>query len=166
MYVCLFVCWFVLYAFINHRSDCNETLQSCCEHPHRKVYHQVTKWPVKKMMEITVEATILYGKFKGENVLLPRIQIIPTDMPFGLRTQTFAISCTTRFCNYHQQSTKTSLQVYGLNLENPCFSHWQLYVACSRVGKPSVLFVYTPEGKTKNIVYSKALNSINTIKTQ
>jgi hypothetical protein len=26
-------------------------------------------------------------------------------------------------------------------------------VACSPVGKPSDLFVYTPEGKTKNIVY-------------
>jgi hypothetical protein len=37
------------------------------------------------------------------------------------------------------------------------FSHGQLYVACSRVGKPSNLFVYIPEGKTKNIVYSKAL---------
>jgi hypothetical protein len=33
----------------------------------------------------------------------------------------------------------------------------QLYVACLRIGKPSDLFVYTPEEKTKNIVYSKAL---------
>ena len=40
----------------------------------------------------------------------------------------------------------------GLDLENLCFSHGQLYVACSRVGKPSNLFVYTPEGLPKNIV--------------
>jgi hypothetical protein len=75
-----------------------------------------------------------------------------------VRVQTFAISCATRFCNDDQQSTKTSLQVCRLNLENPCCSHGQLYMACSRVGKPSDLFVYTPEGNTKNIVYiSKAL---------
>jgi ATP-dependent DNA helicase PIF1 len=50
-----------------------------------------------------------------------------------------------------------SLQVCGLHLENPCFSHGLLYVACSRVGKPSHLFVYAPGGKTKTIVYPKAL---------
>jgi hypothetical protein len=74
-----------------------------------------------------------------------------------VRVQTFTISCVTCFCKDHQESTKTSLQVCGLNLENPCFSHGQLYVACSRVGKPTDLFVYTPDEKTKNIVYSKVL---------
>jgi hypothetical protein len=92
-----------------------------------------------------IEATISNGNIKGE------------DVRYVVRVQTFAISCATRFCNDHQQSTRTSLQVCGLNLENPCFSHGQLYVACSHVGKPSDLFVYTPEGKTKNIAYSKAL---------
>jgi hypothetical protein len=37
---------------------------------------------VKKMMNHIIEATILIGKFKGEDVLLPRIPMIPTDMPF------------------------------------------------------------------------------------
>jgi ATP-dependent DNA helicase PIF1 len=45
----------------------------------------------------------------------------------------------------------------GLNFENTCFLHGQLYMACSRVGKASDLFVCTPEEKTKNIVFSKAL---------
>ncbi|XP_064117892.1 uncharacterized protein LOC135223357 [Macrobrachium nipponense] len=50
-----------------------------------------------------------------------------------------------------------SLRVAGINLEQPCFSQGQLYVACSRVGSPERLFISSPEGKTKNIVYQKAL---------
>ncbi|XP_064085389.1 uncharacterized protein LOC135200711 [Macrobrachium nipponense] len=34
-----------------------------------------------------------------------------------------------------------SLRVAGINLEQPCFSHRQLYVACSRVGSPERLFI-------------------------
>ncbi|XP_064109609.1 uncharacterized protein LOC135217572 [Macrobrachium nipponense] len=49
------------------------------------------------------------------------------------------------------------LRVAGINLEQPCFSHGQLYVACSRVGSQERLFILSPEGKTKNIVYQKAL---------
>jgi PIF1 helicase. len=47
------------------------------------------------------------------------------------------------------------LEVCGINLELPCFLHGLLYVACLRVGKPSTLFVFSPYGKTKNIVHHK-----------
>ncbi|KAF7262793.1 hypothetical protein GWI33_004117 [Rhynchophorus ferrugineus] len=40
----------------------------------------------------------------------------------------------------------------GVSLFRAC----ELYVACSRVGNPSSLFIYAP--KNKNIVYQKALN--------
>lgn len=39
-----------------------------------------------------------------------------------------------------------------LNLENPA-----LHMACSRVEKPSDLFVYAPEERTKDIVHLNAL---------
>jgi ATP-dependent DNA helicase PIF1 len=47
--------------------------------------------------------------------------------------------------------------VAGINLETPCFSHGQLYVACSRVGTGKTLYVFAPDAKTKNVVYRTAL---------
>jgi hypothetical protein len=45
-----------------------------------------------------------------------------------------------------------SLQVCGQNLENPSFSHGHAH----GVRKSSDLFVYAPEGRTKNVVYPNA----------
>jgi hypothetical protein len=63
-----------------------------CLH-HFQEEEEGTRFSVKKMMNNIVEATILNGNFKGEDVLLPRIPTIPTDMYFDFRAQTFAISC-------------------------------------------------------------------------
>jgi len=114
-----------------------------------------TRLSVKKMMNNVIEATILTGKFKGEDVLLPRIPMIPTDMPFKFKRLQFPVRLA--FAMTINKAQGKLLQVCGLNLENPCFSHGELYVACSRVGKPSDLFVYAPDGKTRNIVYPTAL---------
>jgi len=43
------------------------------------------------------------------------------------------------------------------NVLLPCFSHWQLYVAWSRVGKLSILFIYVPDRLTIDIVHDLAL---------
>jgi len=115
-----------------------------------------TRLAVKRIMKNVIEATILNGKFEGEEVLLPRIPMIPTDVPFEFKRLQFPVRLA--FSMTINKSQGQSLQVCGLDLGNPCFSHGQLYVACSRVGKPSDLFVYAPEGKTQNIVYAKALD--------
>ncbi|XP_008178848.1 uncharacterized protein LOC103308021 [Acyrthosiphon pisum] len=114
-----------------------------------------TRLSVKKLMNNIIEATILNGKFKSENVMLPRIPMVPTDLPFTFKRLQYPVRIA--FAMTINIAQGQSLQVCGLNLENPCFSHGQLYVACSRVGRPADLFVYAPDGKTKNIVYPKAL---------
>ncbi|CAH1987619.1 unnamed protein product [Acanthoscelides obtectus] len=114
-----------------------------------------TRLSVQKMMNNVIEATILFGKFKGKDVLLPRIPIIPTDMPFEFNCLQFPLRLA--FAITINKAQGQSLQVCGLHLENPCFSYGQLYVAFSCVGNPSDLFIYAPDGKTRNIVYPIAL---------
>lgn len=114
-----------------------------------------TRLAVKRMMNNVIEATIFNGSFRGEDVLIPRIPMIPTDMPFEFKRLQFPIRLA--FAMTINKAQGQTLQVCGINLENPCFSHGQLYVACSRVGKPSNLFIYAPDGRTKNVVYTNAL---------
>jgi ATP-dependent DNA helicase PIF1 len=91
-----------------------------------------TKLPVKKIMNYIIEATIFNGKFKEEDELLARITLIPTDMPFEFKRLQFSVRLA--FEMIINKAQGQSLQVCGQNLENPCFSHGQLYVACSHVG--------------------------------
>ncbi|KAK9883689.1 hypothetical protein WA026_004631 [Henosepilachna vigintioctopunctata] len=99
-----------------------------------------------------IEATIINGKYASENVCIPRIPMIPTDLPFDFKRLQFPGRLA--FAMTMNKSQGQSLSVCGINLENHCFSHGQLYVACSRVGKPSALFVLTSDQKTKNVVTS------------
>ena len=50
-----------------------------------------TRLAAKKLMSNIVEATILTGPFKGEDVLIPRIPMIPTDMPLQCKRYQFPI---------------------------------------------------------------------------
>ncbi|KAJ8889746.1 hypothetical protein PR048_009247, partial [Dryococelus australis] len=87
---------------------------------------------VKKLLNNVIEATILKGNYREEDVLIPRIPMIRTDIPFVFKRLQFPVRLA--FAMTINKSQGQSLSVCGINLENPCFSHDQLYVACSRVG--------------------------------
>ncbi|GFT16470.1 uncharacterized protein TNCV_281111 [Trichonephila clavipes] len=46
------------------------------------------------------------------------------------------------------KSHAQAMTICVLDLETPCFSRGQLYVACPKFDKPSHLFIYTPQGLT------------------
>jgi ATP-dependent DNA helicase PIF1 len=48
----------------------------------------------EKVMNNIIEDTILNGKLKGEDVLLPRISMIPTDMSFEFKRLQFSVRLT------------------------------------------------------------------------
>ena len=110
-----------------------------------------TRLSVKELMTNIIEASILTGPFKGEDILIPRIPMIPTDMSFQFKRLQFPIRLA--FAIMINKAQGQSLELYGLYLHPDCFSHGQLYLACSRVGNPDNLFIYTETGTTKNIVY-------------
>jgi len=83
-------------------------------------------------MPYVIEATILTGCAKDEDVFISRIHMVPTDMPFEFKRLQFPVHLA--FAMSINKAQGQSLQVAGINLKTPCFSHGQLYVACSRVG--------------------------------
>ena len=50
-----------------------------------------TRLIIKKIMKNVIEAIILIGKFQGENLLLPWISIVSTDVPIQLKHLQFPI---------------------------------------------------------------------------
>ena len=114
-----------------------------------------TRLSVKSLMPHVIEATILTGCAKGEDVFIPRIPLIPSDMPFEFKRLQFPVRLA--FAMSINKAQGQSLKVAGINLETPCFSHGQLYVACSRVGTGKNLYVFAPDAKTKKIMYQTAL---------
>lgn len=50
-----------------------------------------TRLAVKKSVNNVIKATILKGKYEGEDVLTPRIPMIPNDMPFDFKRLQFPV---------------------------------------------------------------------------
>ncbi|XP_050064807.1 ATP-dependent DNA helicase pif1-like [Aphis gossypii] len=114
-----------------------------------------TRLVIKKMTENILEATILSGKFKGGIVLLPCIPLIASESPIPFKRLQFPICLA--FAMTINKSQGQTISICGLDLENTCFSHGQLYVVCSRVGKPSNLFVLAKDRLTRNVVHKVVL---------
>jgi ATP-dependent DNA helicase PIF1 len=91
-------------------------------------------------MKNVIEAIILKGKFWGENILLPRIPIIPTYVPIQFKRLQFPIRLA--FEMTINKSQGQTMSVCGLDLSTSYFSHEQLYVACSR----TIQFVLAKDG--------------------
>ncbi|XP_066242812.1 ATP-dependent DNA helicase pif1-like [Saccopteryx leptura] len=83
-----------------------------------------TRLAVKKLMSNIIEATILTRPFKGEDVLIPHISMIPTDMPFQFKRLQFPIQLA--FAITINKAQGQSLELCGLDLDTDCFSHGQL----------------------------------------
>lgn len=102
-----------------------------------------------------IEAKIITDPNEGETVFIPKIPIIPSNLPFQFKRFQFPVKLC--FAISINKSQGLALKTVGVDLRHDCFSHGQVYVAFSRVSSPENLFVLQPTCKTKNIVYKKVL---------
>ena len=112
-----------------------------------------------------VECEILAGKHAGRKVFVPRMPMEPSstaELPFHFHRTQFPLRLA--FAITIHKSQGQTLGRVGLVLDQPVFSHGQLYVALSRVTQYNHLHLIVPdtpearqEGKLTNIVYREAL---------
>ncbi|KAF7278730.1 hypothetical protein GWI33_008038 [Rhynchophorus ferrugineus] len=72
---------------------------------------------MKKMMNNVIETTIRKRKSKEEGVLIPRIPMIPMDLPLDFKRLQFPVRLA--FTMIINKSQGQSLEVCGINLEFP-----------------------------------------------
>ena len=85
-----------------------------------------------------IEAKILTGQYKGEEVMFPKIPLIPSDYPFNFSRHQFPIKLC--FSITINKSQGQSIKVVGLDLETECLDYGQLYVGCSRARKKKIIY--------------------------
>lgn len=107
-----------------------------------------------------LEATIACGKHAGRQVLIPRLPLHPPDDAFPFRWERRQFPVRPAFAMTVNKAQGQTLGRVAVYLEEPVFSHGQLYVAASRVGRPADLRFALPagsQGVTRNVIYAEVL---------
>ncbi|XP_029652294.1 uncharacterized protein LOC115225476 [Octopus sinensis] len=112
---------------------------------------------ITKLLSNVIEATIMTVSGNGQDIFIPRIPLVPlaADLLFTFHRVQFLIRLS--YTMSINKSQGQSLSVVGPYLAEPCFSHSQLYVGCSRVDCRNSSHAFIPSGKTKNVVYKEVL---------
>lgn len=116
-----------------------------------------TRLVIKNLLPNVIEATMLTGTPKGVRRFLPKISMIPSNLPFDFKKLQFPMRFA--FTMTIKKSQRKCLKIVGLNLSNSCFFLGQSYVACSRVGTTQSLYIHLPDNETQNMVYPAVLEN-------
>ncbi|XP_044019163.1 uncharacterized protein LOC122859540 [Aphidius gifuensis] len=115
-----------------------------------------TRLRIVSLKKNLIEAEILTGSASGQIVYIPRIPMITNEYPFEFKRVQFPIKlCFAMSINKAQGQT---MKVSGIDNTDPCFTHGQFYVACSRVSSEKNLYIYASDQRTNNIVYKEILD--------
>jgi ATP-dependent DNA helicase PIF1 len=115
-----------------------------------------TRLQVKSLRKNVIECIILTGPAAGQLAHIPRIPMIPTDLPFQFKRLQFPIKIS--FAITINKSQGQTYKYIGLDLREDCFTHGQLYVGLSRSGNAENQFILKPQkNETKNVVYHEVL---------
>ncbi|GMF60995.1 unnamed protein product [Phytophthora fragariaefolia] len=117
-----------------------------------------TRLRVVELKSNVIDAKIMTGEHRGQDVLIPRIVFIcdrnDASFPYQLRRKQFPVQ--TAFAMTINKAQGQTVHNLGLYLASPCFSHGQLYVALSRVTVSSRIkaVIEYPELEESDRVYT------------
>ena len=126
-----------------------------------------TRLLVTQLATNIIEARIITGEQLGDKVYIPRI-IFPVKtnrLPFNFNRRQFPLKVS--YAMTINKSQGQTLDLVGLYLPKPVFTHGQLYVALSRVTsrKGLKVLILNSDGKAtdmaRNVVYTEIFDNIN-----
>ena len=116
-----------------------------------------TRLICKRFYGRIIHANIAIGEQKGNDVFISKKPLTPsdTDLPFDMKRIQYPIR--PAFAMTISKSQGQTLEYVGLRLNEPLFTHGQLYVAMSRVSSRKNIKISMPTKTTRNVVFKKVL---------
>jgi ATP-dependent DNA helicase PIF1 len=124
-----------------------------------------TRLKILKFLNYSIKVEILTGKFRKNEVLIPRIKLASNTTRLPFKMMRLQLTIIPAFAMTVNKSQGQSFKKVGIYLDNAVFTHGQLYVALSRTTNKEGLKIEikeTPEQGhllnynrvlTKNIVF-------------
>lgn len=132
-----------------------------------------TRLQIMKLCRYSIKARVLTGRFKESEVFIPMIKLISNTKRIPFNLARIQLPVMPAFAMTINKAQGQSFQKVGLYLDEPVFSHGQLYVALSRTTTEAGLKVEIKEMPdqghllkddrvfTQNIVFHGAASWIN-----
>ena len=119
-----------------------------------------TRLIVHHLQDHVIEAEVITGDAAGTHVYIPRISLSPPEssLPFILRRRQFPVK--PAYAMTINKAQGQTLDVVGISLLQPVFSHGQLYVALSRARDSHNIHVLLPTDQcsTPNVVFKNVFD--------
>lgn len=114
----------------------------------------VTFFELDSYRWLIVETAVAWNCFKCLDVFILKIHLIPTDITSDISSRYFNFfPMHLNFLVSINKSQCQRMKVAEHQLEEPCYSHGQLYVGCSRVGRAKRFYLTVTGVISKRIVY-------------